>query len=167
MWRRSFLFCFGEWRRKNMLSYFHKKVYSRTIFLMSKFFVIWDLQLLPGPFNSLFWYEICSKSQKLSLSFFLTTFDSTCFCSLTWLSINALLWLILYFIFYIVVRQGNYFLLPSTQRKWPHFSNKEKRIKMKIYCSNEEHCFHIHRLFFFFISDIYFIASNTKSSPFL
>ena len=72
MWRRSFLFCFGEWRRKNMLSYFHKKVYSRTIFLMSKFFVIWDLQLLPGPFNSLFWYEICSKSQKLSLSFFLS-----------------------------------------------------------------------------------------------
>ena len=65
------LFCFGERRRKNMLSYFHKKVYSRTIFLMSKFFVIWDLQLLPGPFNSLFRYEICSKSQKLSLSFFL------------------------------------------------------------------------------------------------
>ena len=48
MWRRTFLFCFCEWRRKNMLSHFHKKVYSRTIFLMSKFFVIWDLQLLPG-----------------------------------------------------------------------------------------------------------------------
>ena len=97
---------------------------------------------------------------KIIIIFFLTTFDSTCFCSLTWLSINALLWLILYFIFYFVVRQGNYFLLPSTQRKWPHFSNKEKRIKMKIYCSNEEHCFHIHRLFFFFISDIYFIFCN-------
>ena len=91
---------------------------------------------------------------------FLTTFDSTCFCSLTWLSINALLWLILYFIFYFVVRQGNYFLLPSTQKKWPHFSNKEKRIKIKIYCSNEEHCFHIHRLFFFFRLDIYFIICN-------
>ena len=52
------------------------------------------------------------------------------------------------FFFYFVVRQGNYFLLPSTQRKWPHFSNKEKRIEMKIHYSNEEHCFHIHRLLF-------------------
>ena len=83
-----------------MLSYFHKKVYSRTIFLMSKFFVIWDLQLLPGPFNTLFWYEICSKSQKLSLSFsYYVWFYMFLFVNMAFNKRTALTYIVFYFLF--------------------------------------------------------------------
>ena len=86
-----------------MLSRFHKKVYSRTIFLMSKFFVIWDLKLLPGPFNSVFLDMKYALNPKNYHYLFLPRLILKCFCSLTWLSINTLLWLILYFYFFILL----------------------------------------------------------------
>ena len=105
------------------------KVYSRTIFLMSNFPSFGISSFCLGLLIAFFpRYEICFFPILKVIIFFLYFLYRYLQCFFVNMAFNkhdADLYCIVFL--YFVVWQGIDFLLPlSTQRKWPHFSNKEE-----------------------------------------
>ena len=85
-----------------------------------------------------------------------------CFCSLTWLSINTLLWLILYFYFLFCCQTRKLFFATVYSKKMTSFLKQRKEnqnentlLKWRALLSHSSFAF-----LFLFISDIDFIICN-------
>ena len=95
---------------------------------------------------------------KIIIIFFLIAFDSTCFCSLTWLSINALLWLILYFIFLYCCQTRKLFFATVYSKKMTSFFKQRKEnqnenilLKWRALLSHSSFVFLFYILWYFYI----------------